>query len=236
FPTAENNLTIAICIPFLYLELPLIPAIPKPTLTDMKKMIFFLSASLLLSFSVADNTLNKEERKVAMDFLKETKKGVWDATQGLSEAQLKFKPAPDKWSVEDCLKHIAITEKMLWSMVDAGLKQPATPEKRADLKTKDQDVIKNVEDRTTKVKTYAPMEPVNTPYKSATEAWESFSGSRDKLIEYVNTTNDDLRNHISQLPIGLFDSYQMILFIGAHSNRHMQQINEVKADPNFPKN
>ncbi len=25
------------------------------------------------------------------------------------------------------------------------------------------------------------------------------------------------------------------LFIGAHSNRHMQQINEVKADPAFPK-
>ena len=201
----------------------------------MKKMIAFLSACMLLSFSVADTTINKEERKVANDFLKETKKGVWDAFQGLSDAQLKFKPAPDRWSVEDCLKHIAITEQMLWGMVEGGLKQPATPEKRADIKAKDEDVIKNIEDRTTKVKTFAPMEPVNTPYKSAAEAWESFSKNRDKLIEYVNTTNDDLRNHVNTLPIGSFDSYQMILFIGAHSNRHMQQINEVKADPNFPK-
>ena len=202
----------------------------------MKKLIFLLSACMLLSFSVSDTTLTKEERKVATDFLKETKKNVWDATQGLSEAQLTFKPAPDRWSVEDCLKHIAISEQMLWGMIDAGLKNPATPEKRVDVKMKDEDVIKNIEDRSTKVKTFAPLEPVNTPYKSIAEAWESFNKNRDKLIDYVNSTNDDLRNHVNQLPVGVFDSYQMILFIGAHSNRHMQQMNEVKADPNFPKN
>lgn len=202
----------------------------------MKKLILFLSVTMFLSFSVADTTLTKEERKLATDFLKETKKGVWDATKGLSDAQLKFKPAPDRWSVEECLKHIAITEQMLWGMVEGGLKNPATPEKRSEVKMTDEDVIKHLEDRSTKVKTYAPMEPVNTPYRSATEAWESFSKDRDKLIDYVNVTNDDLRNHINPLPFGVFDSYQMILFIGAHSNRHMQQINEVKADPGFPKN
>jgi uncharacterized damage-inducible protein DinB len=202
----------------------------------MKKIAFVLSACFLFSFSVADTTINKEERKLATDFLKETKKGIWDATQGLSDAQLKFKPGPDKWSVEDCVKHIAQSEQMLWGMVEGGLKQPATPEKRADVKAKDEDVIKNVEDRSTKVKTFAPLEPVNTPFKTMDEAWQSFSMSRDKLIDYVNATNDDLRNHINQLPVGVFDSFQMILFIGAHSNRHMQQINEVKADPNFPKN
>ncbi len=202
----------------------------------MKKIILFLSACVLLSFSTADNTISKDERKKAVDFLTETKKGVWDATQGLSEAQLKFKTAPDRWSVEDCLKHIAITEQMLWQMVDAGIKAPATPEKRAEIKWKDEDVIKNIADRSNKIKTYAPMEPLNTPYKTMAEAWDSFAKNRDKLIEYVNNTNDDLRNHVASLPVGVFDSYQMILFIGAHSNRHLQQINEVKADPGFPKN
>jgi hypothetical protein len=202
----------------------------------MKKILLFLSAAMLLSFSLADTTISKEERKKATDFLKETKKGVWDATQGLSEAQLKFKPAPDKWSVEDCMKHIAITEQMLWGMVEQGLKSSATPEKRSEVKMTDDQVIKVLEDRSNKVKTYAPMEPLNTPYKSLSEAWGSFSKDRDKLIEYVNSTNDDLRNHITVMPFATFDDYQMILFIGAHSNRHMQQMNEVKADPNFPKN
>ncbi len=201
----------------------------------MKKIFSILAGCMLLSFTTADTTISKEERKTATDFLNETKKGIWDAVNGLSEAQLKFKPAPDRWSVEDCVKHIAQSENMLWGMVAASLKQPATPEKRSDVKATDQDVIKNVEDRSTKVKTFAPLEPVNTPFKTMQEAWAAFSASRDKLVEYVNSTNDDLRNHINQLPVGVFDSYQMILFIGAHSNRHMQQINEVKADPNFPK-
>jgi hypothetical protein len=56
------------------------------------------------------------------------------------------------------------------------------------------------------------------------------------LTDFVATTSDDLRDHVVTLPFGSFDSYQMILFIAAHSNRHTQQIDEVKADPNFPKN
>ncbi len=202
----------------------------------MKKSFLFLPLMLLFSFSLSDNTISKEERKKATDFLMETRMGVENAAKGLSEAQLAFRASADKWSVEDCLKHIAITEQMLWGMVASGLEKPATPEKRSEVKATDDDVIKNVEDRSTKVKTYAPMEPVNTPFHSAAEALASFQKDRQKLIDYVNSTNDDLRNHVNPLPVGVFDSYQMILFIGAHSNRHMQQMNEVKADPNFPKN
>ena len=80
------------------------------------------------------------------------------------------------------------------------------------------------------------MKPENTPFKSAAEALESFKQDRDKLVDYVKDTQEDLRNHVLVLPIGTYDSYQLILLIGAHSNRHMQQIEEVKADPNFPKN
>lgn len=202
----------------------------------MKKVILLFSSVLMFAFSTIDNSLSKEERKLAVDFLTTTQKEILEASKGLSETQLKFKPSPDKWSVEDCLKHIAMSEQMIWGMVEGSLKQPASPEKRVNVKFKDEEVIKNIEDRSTKRKTFAPLEPVNTPFKSAEEAILSFSGSRDKLIGYVNTTNDDLRNRVNELPVGVYDSFQMILFIGAHSNRHMQQINEIKADPGFPKN
>lgn len=201
----------------------------------MKKTLLFITTCMLLSFTVAD-PITKEERKKAVDFLKETRQGIIDATKGLSEAQLKFKPAADKWSVEDCLKHIAQSQQMLWSMVEGGLKGPATPEKRADVKWSDEDVMKNVASRANKVKTSPQMEPLNTPFKSLTEAWDAYSKSTDKLIEYANTTNEDLRNHITTMPFASFDSYQMILFIGAHARRHTEQMKEVKADPNFPKN
>lgn len=202
----------------------------------MKKLLLFAAALVLLSFSTTDNTISKKERKYAKNFLKETENGVFDAVKGLSDAQLKFKPAPDRWSVEECLKHIAISEKMLWGMVDGTLKQPANPEKRADIKWTDEQVVQNLENRTNKVKTFDPMKPENTPYTSAADALASFKQEREKLIDYVNNTKDDLRNHVGALAVGSFDCYQMILFISSHSNRHTQQINEVKADPNFPKN
>lgn len=33
----------------------------------------------------------------------------------------------------------------------------------------------------------------------------------------------------------IVDAYQLILLISAHTNRHVQQINDVKADAGFPK-
>jgi hypothetical protein len=201
----------------------------------MKKLLFFSSAILLFSF-IATDAITKKERKSADQLLKDTESGVFAAVKGLSEAQLKFKAAPDKWSVEECIKHIAISEKLIRGMIDEGLKQPANPDKRSEIKATDEQVIKNLEDRSTKIKTIDPMKPENTPFKSETEALESFKQDRDKLMDYVKNTKDDLRNHVLALPIGTYDCYQLILLIGSHSNRHTQQIEEVKADPNFPKN
>jgi hypothetical protein len=35
--------------------------------------------------------------------------------------------------------------------------------------------------------------------------------------------------------LGTVDTYQLFIFIAAHSKRHTLQIDEVKSDPNFPK-
>jgi uncharacterized damage-inducible protein DinB len=201
----------------------------------MKKLVFLPIALLFFSFLTADNTLTQKERKFATDLLKETENGVEAAVSGLTEAQLNFKPAPDKWSVADCVKHIAASEKMLREMLDGGLKQPANPEKRSEVKATDEQIVKKMEDRSTKVKTVDPLKPENTGFKTAEEALASFRENRESLIKFINETQDDMRNHVLALPMGTMDSYQVVLFIAAHSNRHLQQINEVKADPNFPK-
>ncbi|MEO8582552.1 MAG: DinB family protein [Flavitalea sp.] len=201
----------------------------------MKKLFFLPIALLFFSFHPTDKTLTEKERKTATDFLTSTQTGVDDAIRGLSDAQMNFKSAPDRWSVAECVKHIAITEQMLRQMLDGSLKQPITPEKRSELKMTDDQLIKNLEDRTTKIKTTDALKPENSPFKTSDEALASFKDNRAKLITFVKDTKDDLRDHLLTLPFGSVDGYQFILFIGAHSNRHTQQIDEVKADPNFPK-
>jgi len=203
----------------------------------MKRMLIMASAILLFSFVTADKTITKKERDAAVSLLKDTEKAVFDEVKGLSDAQLKFKPGPDRWSVEECVKHIAISEQSLWNMTDSILKQPATPEKRPDVKVTDEQLVQMIENRTHKVKTVEKLKPENTPFTSTADALEFFKTNREKLIDYVKTTNDDMRNHVADLhfPFGPIDSYQLTLFIAGHSNRHTQQIKEVKADPNFPK-
>jgi len=202
----------------------------------MKKLLFLCAAFLVSSFTSMSPTLSDKERKDAVDQLAKTEQGVFNSLKGLSDAQLNFKPAPDRWSISECVKHIAVTEMFLWKITDSVLKQPADASKRSTIKVTDDQVLQMVESRAQKIKTFTPLEPQNTPFKSCPDALSSFYDSRKMLTDFVATTGDDLRDHVVVLPFGSFDSYQMILFMAAHSNRHTQQIEEVKADPNFPKN
>lgn len=201
----------------------------------MKKFLVLIAIISSFAFVRSDNSITQKERDYAVKLLTDTENGVFAAVKGLSDAQLKFQAAPDRWSVEGCLKHIAITEQGLWQMTDAALKQAANPDARAEIKATDEQLLQQIEDRTHKVQTSEQLKPENTPFKSADEALASFKANREKLIAYVKSTQDDLRNHVAALPFGKLDSYQMILFIAGHSNRHTQQIEEVKADPNYPK-
>ena len=203
----------------------------------MKRLIYLLPLLTMFAFIIPPATLSKKERKFAKDYLKDTKKDLVKTVSSLSEAQLKFKPSPDRWSVEECVMHIAIAEKGLWSLAEQALNAPANPEKRADIKATDEQWVAVVTDRSKKFKAPETIQPQNSGFKSMVEALASFKESRDKLINFISDTKDDMRNHvIIQSPIGVIDSYQMALFIGGHSNRHTQQLKEVMADPNFPKN
>src|SRR5438876_88800 len=75
-----------------------------------------------------------------------------------------------------------------------------------------------------------------------TNRFGSPEGSLKHFVESRVTTEDflkktpDLRAHAADSPLGSkLDAYEWVLFIAAHSQRHTKQIEEVKADPNFPK-
>jgi hypothetical protein len=197
-------------------------------------LLLFLVFSGLAGTPTSD-VLSKKERKFAAEHMKSTKTELQDAIKELSAAQLTYKVSTDKWSVQECVYHIAISEKTLWTMLEASMKAGPTPEKKKDLKVTDEQVIKITEDRTNKVKTFPALEPQSTPYKNLDEAMNEFKTTRAAHIKYIKATSEDLRNHFVQMPFGLLDCYQLCLLISSHTNRHVQQLNEVKANPGFPK-
>jgi DinB superfamily len=187
-----------------------------------------------LAGTINDSSLSNKERKFAVSLMKETKEDAIKSARGLSEAQLNFKAAPEKWSVKECMFHIAGAEKLLWTMFEGAMKAPANPEKRSEIKVTDEQFVKMVEDRTTKAQAPEPIQPKNTGYATLDAAIEDFKMNRAAHIKYLKNSTEDLRNHVVQMPFGYIDCYQLYLMIAAHSNRHTQQINEVKANAGFP--
>ena len=188
-----------------------------------------------LAGTINNTSISKSERKSALNLMKDTRNEVLRSVKGLTNAQLNFKAAPDRWSIKECMYHIAISEKNLWGLLEMTMKSPANPEKRTEIKVTDDAFIRMIEDRTNKVKTSEPFEPKNTPYKTLGEAVDAFKAMRADHIKYMKSTTEDLRNHVVQMPFGMIDCYQLSLMVAAHDNRHRQQIDEVKADPGFPK-
>jgi len=184
-----------------------------------------------LSVLAGGEPLTRGERDRAMSHLHATRKMFLDSIAGLTEAQWKFKPAPNRWSIAECAEHIAISEDSLFEFMKKILQGPAQPANRAGLEEKDQEVLEFSVDRTKKEQAPAFLQPTGR-WASREELIAHFKKSRDHTIAYVRDTQDDLRGHF--ISSGT-DAYQWLLVIAGHTERHVAQINEVKAGPNYPK-
>lgn len=200
----------------------------------MKKSIAFLF-SIFFGQLAFTQSLTRDERKEALEFIDWTTKELKKSLKGLSAAQLNFHPAEDAWSPLECLYHIAYSEKALRATLDAALQTPADPATKARLTTTDHQIKNNIMDRSSKFKTAAPFEPLNTGFKSFEEAWTVFEERREALADLIKNTDLDFRNHIVSRTFGKMDAYQFVLFIAGHSNRHTQQIEEAKGIAGYPK-
>ena len=200
----------------------------------MRKLFFILSLPLIFSFVTTNIELTKKEREDAVSYFKETQKAVADEIKGMSENQLKWKPADSVWSITDCVEHIALSEKNLFDWAMGTLKTEANPAKRAELKRSDEEIKKTITDRSFRVKTREGFIPTGQ-FGDAKQTLKVFDERREALIKYVKETKDDLRNHFAESPFGLVDTYQLLLFLSAHTKRHTLQIEELKANPGFPK-
>jgi DinB family protein len=178
--------------------------------------------------------VTQAEKDKALQYLESTNKNILETTKGLSAAQWNFKQGPERWSVAQVVEHIAAAEDMLRGLTtEKVMVAPAAPDR--DVKHIDEMVVAMVTDRTHKADAPEPLRPVNR-FGSPDEALKHFVESRAQTEEFLKKT-PDLRAHAVDSPLGpKLDAYEWVLFIAAHSERHTKQINEVKADPNFPKN
>ena len=193
-----------------------------------------LALVVLFAVTALSQAQTQADRDRAVQYLEKTRQGVLDATKGLSPAQWSFKSAPDRWSVAEVSEHIAAAEDLLYGSIQTeAMKAPARPAGE-DVKAIDDFVVAAIPDRSHKAQAPEPLKPTNR-FATPEATLKHFEESRARTEDFVKT-QQGLRDHASDSPLGKkLDPYEWVLFIAAHSERHIKQILEVKADPNFPK-
>jgi uncharacterized damage-inducible protein DinB len=203
----------------------------------MKKLLLFALFVLVAGFrNPRPENLSPAERKFAIDYLNQTRARVLKDIEGLSPAQLNFKADSTSWSVAECVEHIAVSETNIWNWLQSSLQQPATPEKKREERYTSQKLIAIVTDRTQNKATAPSAFQPDGKFPSLAAAITAFNARRDSTIAYLQSTPDDLKDHFIVHPQwGTLDLYQGFIMLSAHCARHTQQLEEVMANPHFPK-
>lgn len=185
-------------------------------------------------------TLVATDLERARQYFAATGKRVQAATAGLSQAQLRFKPAPDRWSIAEILEHMVIVHERILTRVLEQLPQAPAPGPDRDSQLLDAVVIEKIPDRSIKAKAPEFIQPTGAmPVPAALEA---IFRNHEHLLSVLQST-PGLREHVLESPplravtngaYQTMDGYQWILTAAGHDERHVRQILEVKEDPNYP--
>lgn len=208
-------------------------------------------------------SISDADRAYLVAHLDMTREFVVQATRGLSNGQWLFKPAPLRWSIAQCIDHLAATEEYVIKMVrervltaaeplagafpSIGKKREAALQKpRRMSRLDDAIVLRWMTDRTSAVQTPVdqrpPIEEVapRATFVDPHSALDHFLSVRAATIEYAKTTSDDLRGHFTRVALGpdfpdmqFHDGYQWLLRMSAHAERHLMQVQEVQRSQGY---
>lgn len=185
---------------------------------------------VLIAVRLSAAGMTPEDRQHLLVHMEMTNEWLASEVRGLTPAQLEFRASPDRWTIRECVSHLAVAEPDYWRDLMKEVK--SAPDMKGKKSTSsDAEILWYGIDRVQHTKTGGGHEKVDT-YKDLGEALARFQKLRTTMIDYLKTTNDDLRIHSFGSTL---DCWQWALEISTHAQRHILQIREIKADPNFPK-
>lgn len=173
----------------------------------------------------------------------EASKGEARAIAGnLSEAQLNWRPASNRWSIAECLLHLATSDAVLAALDTAintarakGWVSPGPF--RYGWFTRINVRIMEPPPKF-RMKTFSILTPPGAPHTRDT-VLRTFDESRDRLLQRVRQAAGlDLKRAIVISPVSRFFRLPLggyVAFLAAHDRRHLWQAKQVQAAPGWPR-
>jgi uncharacterized damage-inducible protein DinB len=146
-----------------------------------------------------------------------------ESVSSVSEEMASRRPAAERWSIRECVEHVAQAEDYLFGQIEKGTagEPMANPKREAAIRARGAD-------RTRVVQAPAEGEPKGR-FATMAAALEHFLESRARTMEFVENCQADLRCRSTTHPIlGPVSCYETLLMMAAHPRRHAAQIAEIR--------
>jgi hypothetical protein len=176
----------------------------------------------------------EKDREFALKYLNDTKDDYVKQLTGISDTQLNFRSGEGRWTIAEIAEHITVVEQALFGMITNQVMKAPAPKCEEPFRVADPFVVLGVTNRSQKFTAPEQVRP-NGRWKTREDLLASFDKTRNTTIDFMKNNKADLRSSFGQGPMGTIDGFQWFLFMNGHSERHLAQLKEVKADPNYPK-
>src|SRR5690349_24333780 len=147
-----------------------------------------IATLLVFSFPVfaADSQMTKEERANALQWLEESRVEFLAAVDGLTDAQWKWKPAPDRWSVGEVAEHVVLAEAGQFANVKKCLAAAPDPDWEGKSKGKTERLVAVLAPRIGKAQAAEAIVPKGGMTQA--EVRERFLKLRAEIVRFTAET------------------------------------------------
>jgi len=170
--------------------------------------------------------MEPDEKTKLLDDLQNGRKVFVDAVSGVTEELAARAPAPGKWSVLECVEHVAVSEDYLFSQIMAA----STVEAPLINLEREARIVFVARDRSKKIQSPDAGRPSGR-FSTLAAAVRHFQTARERTLLFVQSCTEDLRCKITSHPmISKVNCYEVLLMIAAHPFRHAEQIEEIRKE------
>lgn len=183
----------------------------------------------------ADPYMSQDERTQVLKWLDESHKEFFASIDGVSDAQWKWKPAPERWSVGETAEHIVLAEALLFDFVNKAMTAAPNPAWEEQTKGKAEFIIRVMPSRQGKAQAPEPIVPRQGLTRAQVK--ERFEAQRIAIVKFAADTRLAIKEHTADHPFPVFgtlNAYEWLIYVPLHTIRHDKQIAEVKATPGYP--
>jgi DinB superfamily len=166
-----------------------------------------------------------QEQSEIVKCLEDSRADFHAAAEGLSEAQAAVRPAPDKWSVIECVEHSVLAEGRFLGWLQNPAVEPAPP---LD-KNKEAKLLLGIASRSQRANAPEPVHPRGR-FATLAEALAQFDATRANSIRFAESSGAGLYALAAKHPFfGAVNGGEVMVLIAAHARRHAAQIREIRA-------